>query len=708
MPENYDETTGFGGMQEASSLDIEETKEVEEFWDEDENNLVPIFSEHPKWSESLKAITESIIENVKSAYDSSEEYRQRIAKDHKLLVGAMEDKSFPYSGCANINIPILLENTLRLHARLYSEIFGDWKSVMGVTPVGPDDQKVAETLSFHGNWQLRQGIPDFQRQMERALLNFLFIGDVTCSSYYDSYNKRNRHDILSPDDFVIPYTLTTTMPDYSDVPYYAKIMKYGRHELQKMRGQWHNVDKVLDRESSFADELDQPIGESSAETLGLEKPDGENYKAPYTLYHYEGWCSLLPNQRDDRFIQAIVDPYTRTCLKLCIYEEISWQDKAEQDRKNKELELYNEQMKQYTNIIQKQDDDFLRGAREALTFGLSADEQEQSSQVTSVEIPVPEVPSWVDDPDNIPSRAPESAKKPIRMFSHGVLIEPVKSALGVGYGRIQSDFTRTANTMANQFLDAATLSNAPPIFTSGDIPEASMEYSPGKIIPIETAVEDLAKSVFVMPQPQANPQLMQGVDMMVKYAQSSIQAPDVLSGTPGKSGETYRGISSRIEQATKQLSVTGRKFSHFLKNIIQNNAKLNSLYLPEFEILYLMNHSTSEMEEVTMLRKMYERNYQVEIHADLKFTPQAQEEQSAMEMVTLTHQLPSLQSNLAIQYKALVEALKAQGKEDWIPLLGPPPPPPQQFGPPPPPPMPMDPSMAAAGPPVPPEGDVSG
>jgi hypothetical protein len=690
--------------QDSEYIDIEDPNEPEPFvYDEEDPNLVAAFQDHEEGEEALKKIVQYARDCFDDSWDSSSEYRDRVAKDWKLFAGDLPKKSFPFENCANGNIPIFIENTLRIHARLSSEIFGDWTSTVGVVPVGPEDEAMAEAISKHDNWQMREGIPDFSRQMERGLLNFIVSGDVTGHSFYDDKRQENRHESLTPDEFVVPYTLVSTMPDYSDVPYYCKVLYRYRHDLQAMRHKWENVDDVLDKQTpSWENDPESPIRSAIGDTQGEAVPETE-HNVPFKLIQFEGYCSYLPNQAEDRFIQCIFDPVTMQPLSLRIHEEVHWKDEAKRRTQEAELSQYTGALNQVTELREEQSRKREAAFGDALERGATSEEQEALLlQHPHIELPDPVAPEWVADPDNPPDAPPPAAKTPIRMFSHGVNIEPMLGGLGLGYGRIQADFTRGANTMFNQWIDAATLANAPPVFTNIDLPRDT-SFMPGKFTKIAGAFgEEMASSFYSPPIAGANPQLLEGVGKMYDFAQSSAQAPDVLSGAPGKSGETFRGISSRIEQATKQLSSMGRKFSTtFFTQVLRNNARLNSIYLDEVQHRSVLNGLTQQYENLEIRRDMYERDYNVELRADLRFTSETQKQQEAMELVQLPAAVPQLQMNNAFMYDALVDFFKSKKRPDLIPALGAKPAPPPEFGAPPAPPPGMAPPGMEGAPPEP-------
>jgi hypothetical protein len=218
-----------------------------------------------------------------------------------------------------------------------------------------------------------------------------------------------------------------------------------------------------------------------------------------------------------------------------------------------------------------------------------------------------------------------------------------------------------------------------------------LPIGPGKIIRVKGMTgEQIRNSIVELKPGPANPQLLDVVRIAEEAADSSIAAPSVLSGEPGKSGETFRGIATRMEKATRQLSAAGIKYIDFLTNIVKNNARLNAYYLPDEQILQVLDHidlpemllagkprkSSREMREVHIGRDMYRRNYDVTFTADVRFSSQAQRISEADELVAMAEH-PALQGNFAFAYHVIAKALRARGQHDLIPALGPPPPMPE-------------------------------
>lgn len=655
--------------EDAEELELDAPEEEETVvYDEDAPNLVEAFMATKAGKKELRRIAEFVDKEFRSAWEGQSGYRDRMAANQQIWSGDLPTKDFPYENCANTHIPIMFENVTRIVMRIEAEIFGDWTNIMGVLPVGPDDRDTADLLTRHGNWQLSEQLTDFRRQMKRMVLRLIKDGDVVVHSYYDTAKKRNRHETLTSDEFLTPHVHSTVEPDFSDCPWVAKILYRYRHEIQRMRDEWHDVDAVIDRQTpSWDDEPNAPLREEIQAENEIEETDESK---PYKLIHWEGWLELTEEDVNDRYCKVVMDQATKGILQLQILEEEDWQDKRRFEKQMGDLEAYRAKKMQNEVILSA-----YMAQQDLMASGVMPIQPVQ-------ELPMePMPPEWVEDPAALedPSFAPQPTRKvPIHMFSHGVCIEPLAGSLGMGYGNGLADHNRGANTMMNQFVDQATLSNAKSFITAGGVTfDKPIQMAPGRVnVAKGTTPRDLKDAFHELSPGPANPQLVEAVQMIQGWAQSSVQAPDVLSGESGKSGETYRGLNARIDQATKQLSVTAGVAAAVVTQVLKNNAKLNAQFLPEEEVVAVNNHKLGTVDVMTVNRKLYERDYRVTIKSDLRFASQQQRITEADQTLQMVTSLPPLQQNIALIQKALAEVFIARSQDHLVPYLGQPLPPP--------------------------------
>src|SRR5690606_2138104 len=127
----------------------------------------------------------------------------------------------------------------------------------------------------------------------------------TCHSYWDPQRRCNRHEILTAAEFVCSNAHVSTMPDYSDVSWVAKVIHMDAHELRKMEGVWEDVATVLKRlPPSWEDgEFTRELRDAVDKSLGVDSSAFE--RGQYRLIQWEGWLNL-PKQKADRYCKVVV------------------------------------------------------------------------------------------------------------------------------------------------------------------------------------------------------------------------------------------------------------------------------------------------------------------------------------------------------------------------------------------------------------------
>lgn len=703
----------------------EDEKELPPFiiTEDDENlpNLIPLFESDPKAKEFLNKLVESCYDEFITSWDKNQPYREKTALSWRLLYCDLPPKQKPYEGCANAAIPLALQNVVRYTNKIQSELFGDWSNVFNFIPTNPSAELIAPVVSEHSNWQIRNRIVGFKRQMARAVLTFAVGGDVVCHSYYDSVTRRNVHEILTCDDFVTPFTHVSVAPDFSDVPWVARRIPFFKTKLKALSKDWSNVDKVIAHTAPEHGngEASTELRDTIADHLG-EDSFGQQ-RGEYEIIHYEGWLKLL-DQDNERYCQLIFDLQTKTPLKLAIHETAGYAERYRYQYQSNEAQEYATALQQYQQLVlgqqQQAQQGFQMAAAEPVDSPMAPQIADQAREIANTPPPPPpNKPSWMitDGQQPIPPR-----KEPIYLFSHGVCLEPMLGNLGIGIGRIDAQLNLATNTVWSQFLDAATLGNGKTFITASNVDFRSpFKIGPGVFNKAKNVMpSDLQNAFYELDFGAANPQLIQAADKLMQFGEQASSTPELMSGGAGKSGETARGIQARVEQMNSMIAVPAMKFADFVIQIMKNNCKLNRTFMGEEEIFYVnrfnddLEMSGSEM--VKAARDMYDNEYEIELVSDLQFMSRAEKVSRADEIVQLPNALPELQMNLAFKYQGIKEALKARGLHRMArKLLGPPPPIPQTtFGlPPTTPGIGMTPEMQAqmaVMPPPPPQGPPQG
>jgi len=599
-------------------------------------------------------------------------------------------------------------------------LFTDREVLFTVTPTGPEDQEEAEILTLHGNWQLKNELTDFFRQQAAGVGEFFAAGSVFCHSYRDPIKNRNRHDILNCEELVIPFVGRTVETDMSDVPFKVRILRRYRNEVQQLgsTGEWEQTEKLLKKGPPPWDSTESPVRDKAAESEGIRKPESSK-KAPWVLYEYHGWYRM-PGEDRERPICATVDKHSRQVVKLYLREENDWRDEARFQQQTEEFGLYQQQQQQHAMLMEQhqqamQEHAQIQAQEAQLHQALAQPhvDPEHAAAVKDALSADPLAPPEAPQPPPPPAwlkegaQGPEPIRRvPIENFSHGVCFENPNGMLGLSPGHILADLNRLNDEALNRFYDGATLANIQSYLVPEgfDMGSNTVGLTPGKIYRLKNFTgEQIKNAVHEFRASPANSQLLDMVRMVGDEADSSVAAPGVLSGEPGKSGETYRGVVSRKESATKQLSMAGLKYVDFLTNIDRNNARLNYMFMDEQEIIdigaqfqearkYTLDPATgAPLPQIRVSRDMYRKNRKVTFSADMRFSSQEQKISQCDEVLAMINTMPPLQQSPALVYNTVVKAFRLRGLADLIPSLGPAPPMPTlPFGTPPPPPPGME------------------
>lgn len=650
--------------------------------DEDLPNLIPLFESTQESKDFLKKLVDDCYTEFTLSWDKNKSYREKVAESWRLLYCDLPPKSKPFEHCANAAIPLALQNVVRYTNKIYSETFGDWSNVFNFVPTNPQAELIAPIVSEHSNWQLRNRIVGFKRQMHRGLLIFAVAGDVVCHSYYDQVTKRNCHEILTCDDFVTPYTHVSVSPDFSDVPWVARRIPFFKTKLKSMKAHgWANIDEVIKHNApEYGDGgAETELRQAISDHLG-EEPFGQP-RGEYEIIHYEGWLKLLGQDRE-RYCQLVFDLTTKKPLKLTIHEQADYSERYRYDYQMKEYQEYQSAIQQNMMLqmqMQQQSSQLLQGAvAEPVGSPVAPQLADTARQILSTPPPPPpNQPRWMQDGQ--PPKPPE--KTPILMFSHGVCLEPMLGNLGIGIGRIDAQLNLATNTVWSQFLDAATLGNGKTFITASNVDFRSpFKIGPGVFNKAKNVMpSDLQNAFYELDFGQANPQLIAAADKLMQFGEQASSTPDVMSGAAGKSGETARGIQARIEQNNAMFGVPTQKWADFCIQVMKNNCKLNRVYMEDSEVFYVNRFNDSlEMQGSEMIvaaREFYDNEYDIELISDLQFKGRAQKISEADEITQMPNAMPQLANNLAFFYKAVTESLKARGMHRMAKqLLGPPPP----------------------------------
>lgn len=694
-----------------SDLEVEEAAEdpgaeVElepkaEEYDENAKNLVPFFLGSEAGKVFLADLAKRVTKECDAAVENSENQRTERKRVWEMLAGRRKRANGPWEHCADPKTFIALERVHRLSSRFYVEIFASNPNIFVVNKNGPDDGD-AIILTEHSNWQFREEQTDFLPHQRRALMIYTALGTVYFKSGRDFARNRNRHSTLTGDDLILPFAYTAVEVDLSDMPWKAEVLRLYRDEVEAREddGDFANLDKVLERADSHDDD---PITESARVSMAnltgiMPDDDKESSASPFFFLEYHG-TAKLPGDEKRRPVCVTVHPKTQAVVKLYIREEEDWKDRVRFDQQLKQLELYQQAVSQYDGVMSEYQ-------QAATDWELSGGAMMGAPQPEMPMMAAPPPPSWL--AESIDGQPAPVRKVPMELYTRADFVPNIPDMEGIGFGNILVSLEETANTALAHFLDAAELGNASMFVSAeGVMPKKDTKFGPGVHLRLQNiSPEQVQTAIKELRATNANPQLMETARYLSDVADSAIAAPAVLSGEPGKSGETAQGISLRAEMAAKQLTAGALTYITALSNIARNNAKLNALFMRDEEV-FRVSGKVADPQRIK--RSMYQRDFNISFTADTRLVGQIQRIAEKDQLVAMAGQIPYLQSNAAFVYEAVKQALEARGATELVEMMGARPEPPPMFGQPPaPPPGVVPPGAPGAGPPADPGAQPQG
>jgi len=591
-------------------------------------NLVPYLLEAAEKDEKVKKFIEETLPNqVMRHFDEDwkarEGWMQQRATITNLFLGALKEKSEPFRNCANMHVPILATRILRLVSRVWAELHAKGQPMFSAQAGSKLSEKRADLITKHENWQFEKEIPDFPAHTWRYWMDFFLFGEGIFSSTRDFLQGKNRHRYVSPDKFVYPYVEGSTAPDMSDVPRKTEILSLYKRDLKSMErlGFYAQVSKVCSHRGTHDTDLDQPVKDAVDK---FEKRDRTDHTedAPYELLEQHTWVQLPYADQEEPY-RVVVDRKSKAVLGLYSRYYDDPEDRTRFDRETSEFEQYMLAVQQYTQIIEEEQKTLavLQQPNVPPEEAIAIGEQVQRERPNP-----PMSPPWMKPDEEGNPKPPEPCKqKVIEWFSRGTCIDIPNNSFGIGLGVLMLPHQMAGNIMLNQYIDAGTLANSLGLVVHDMVkfPPGMTSISPNEITRIRGVPPDqIEKAFWKFDHQQANPQLLQGVQMQEAAADGISSSPDVLSGQK-EGDETFRGQATRVEQSTKQLSALTVRGMVALNQVATNNAMLNFQFLPDTRQVDARDPATRKLTPITVTRELYRDSYDVVFSADLSFASRA-------------------------------------------------------------------------------------
>lgn len=567
---------------------------------ERQSNLVPLLQAMGEEGEEfLKDVGDMVVRHKEIDWKSSEDFRQRRARQIELFAGILPPRPEGQENIAQIHLPIIGQAVLLLHATIHGQLFPPGGAICGGAPTTPMSNDRAKRLGLHMNWQITQKIPEYIPAHDRGGMQFLIYGNAFSKWYYRDSKERPCFTMIQADDLILPYGAQSVDPNMSDVVRITQRMRYYRHELEAEQdaGYYVNVEELYEKDGekvtdstpsrsagngSVSDTNRGPMADTMDKVQGQKEPgsdDGDNER-PRIILEQHRWLKL-PGENRERPVIATVDELTRKLLFLGIREDEDPRDRA---RFNREQAAADAAME----------------AQLAMHAQAMDQHQETVRQLTAPSVvPHPETGEPVTVPSEVPPEAlpeapqppePPPGPKPVKMvpidwFTKYDCIPNAEGIYAYGIGYLLEGANITADTMMSQIVAAMTLSLFPTYLYSRQarMGRGDLSLKLGGGVQVDLPPEQMQNAFFQLQFPPPNPNAIKIVESQQAQVQDFVGASEILSGEVGGSNETATTTEIRMSAARQNLAVMGIRYNRARAAELKLLARINSRTLDPVE-----------------------------------------------------------------------------------------------------------------------------
>jgi hypothetical protein len=429
-------------------------------------NLIKIFTAPEQEKMSAKCL-----DDYSSDVRSRAPRMKKLREYTELYAGLLKSKSFPFQGCANVNLPVLTGPWLQVHARLYDMVWPANGKIFYSSPTNLEDTYRAETTELFGNTYIRRKMPEMGTGLDDTMSQVVGYGSAFRRTYWNTYEWRVCSDYIPIEDFVVAHSVRSQDPSMRDVARYTMVQHLTIYDLES-----YGADGIFDNVAGLrAEEAESPKGDMQPT---IEKIDGQGPseeasdedKPRQVLEQHRIW--RLPDRKgkhpafDGKPHPVIItiDAASKKVLRVVLREE---DDPSDLKRFQKEDAAY----QQYLMLQRAHDEQKLsqeRGQAVAVAMGVD---------------PPPADPLF--PPPLVPEPKP-LRKREICFFTHYRAF-PSEGFYGLGFGDFIGPLNKAVNTLINQHIDGVTLRNAKPVFMSRQLrtQRGAVNIQPGEVIEID-------------------------------------------------------------------------------------------------------------------------------------------------------------------------------------------------------------------------------
>lgn len=154
----------------------------------------------------LEEIARQCLDDYDMDKESMSEWFEVMERGLELARLVKKDRSYPFSGAANIKYPLLTSAALQFNARAYPAIVPADRvvkaRVWGADKGGLKAAR-ADRISEHMSWQLHARVREWEEETDKLLVQLPIVGTMIRKWWYDPVEARPRCRTIAPGRFIV-------------------------------------------------------------------------------------------------------------------------------------------------------------------------------------------------------------------------------------------------------------------------------------------------------------------------------------------------------------------------------------------------------------------------------------------------------------------------------------------------------------------------
>lgn len=240
---------------------------------------------------------------------SRQPWDDRMEGAFKLALQVVEEKSFPWTGCANVKLPLITIAALQFHARAYPALVSG-PEIVKCRVFGEDldgrKSARAQRVAEHMSYQVLEEDEGWEDSMDRVLITVPIVGCAFKKSYFDTVLGHNVSENVLARDIYIPY-FAKSLEKASRV---TQVLYLQSNEMREMELKGLYLDGVCDQAPQYEGPTPGELARDQAQGI---QPAPNDPEIPFEVLEQHCWFDLDGDGYQEPYVVSV----RRDTRQLC-------------------------------------------------------------------------------------------------------------------------------------------------------------------------------------------------------------------------------------------------------------------------------------------------------------------------------------------------------------------------------------------------------